>query len=179
MSYRKEMIIFGYNGAERWVASTGAWDKLLKLMEAPVKLAEDEGITLAVETGNNSMITSGYLARKFIDDLGSKHLKVIWDIPNTLYCTDIPYPDGYEEIKDHIGHIHIKDCKADISRATVRFCPLGEGDMAPYLEDIAKALKKDNYQGVISLESVYRPDDGTFEDGYRECLPAFKRLFEN
>lgn len=179
MSYRKEMIIFGYNGAEQWVASTGAWDKLLKLMEAPVKLAEDEGITLAVETGNNSMITSGYLARKFIDDLGSKHLKVIWDIPNTLYCTDIPYPDGYEEIKDHIGHIHIKDCKADISRATVRFCPLGEGDMAPYLEDIAKALKKDNYQGVISLESVYRPDDGTFEDGYRECLPAFKRLFEN
>lgn len=179
MSYRKEMIIFGYNGAEQWVASTGAWDKLLKLMEAPVKLAEDEGITLAVETGNNSMITSGYLARKFIDDLGSKHLKVIWDIPNTLYCTDIPYPDGYEEIKDHIGHIHIKDCKADISRATVRFCPLGEGDMAPYLEDIAKALKKDNYQGVISLESVYRPDDGTFEDGYRECLPAFKRLFGN
>ena len=179
MSYRKEMIIFGYNGAEQWVASTGAWDKLLKLMEAPVKLAEDEGITLAVETGNNSMITSGYLARKFIDDLGSKHLKVIWDIPNTLYCTDIPYPDGYEEIKDHIGHIHIKDCKADISRATVRFCPLGEGDMAPYLEDIAKALKKDDYQGVISLESVYRPDDGTFEDGYRECLPAFKRLFEN
>jgi len=179
MSYRKEMIIFGYNGAEQWVASTGAWDKLLKLMEAPVKLAEDEGITLAVETGNNSMITSGYLARKFIDDLGSKHLKVIWDIPNTLYCTDIPYPDGYEEIKDHIGHIHIKDCKADISRATVRFCPLGEGDMAPYLEDIARALKKDNYQGVISLESVYRPDDGTFEDGYRECLPAFKRLFEN
>lgn len=179
MSYRKEMIIFGYNGAEQWVASTGAWDKLLKLMEAPVKLAEDEGITLAVETGNNSMITSGYLARKFIDDLGSKHLKVIWDIPNTLYCTDIPYPDGYEEIKDHIGHIHIKDCKADISRATVQFCPLGEGDMAPYLEDIAKALKKDNYQGVISLESVYRPDDGTFEDGYRECLPAFKRLFGN
>ena len=179
MSYRKEMIIFGYNGAEQWVASTGAWDKLLKLMEAPVKLAEDEGITLAVETGNNSMITSGYLARKFIDDLGSKHLKVIWDIPNTLYCTDIPYPDGYEEIKDHIGHIHIKDCKADIARATVRFCPLGEGDMAPYLEDISKALKKDNYQGVISLESVYRPDDGTFEDGYRECLPAFKRLFGN
>jgi hypothetical protein len=51
--------------------------------------------------------------------------------------------------------------------------------MAPYLEDISKALKKDNYQGVISLESVYRPDDGTFEDGYRECLPAFKRLFGN
>lgn len=179
MSCRKEMIIFGFNGAEKWVASTGAWEKLLKLMEAPVKLAEDEGITLAVETGNNAMITSGWLGRKLIEDLGTKHLKIIWDIPNTLYCTEVPYPDAYEEIKDYLGHIHIKDCQANIARATVRFCPLGQGDMAPYLEDIAKALKKDGYQGVVSLESVYRPDNGTFEDGYRENLPAFKKLFGN
>jgi sugar phosphate isomerase/epimerase len=177
MSGRKEMIIFGYDGAEKWVASTGAWGRLLKLMELPVKLAEEEGITLAVETGNNAMITSGWLGKKLIEDLGSKHLKIIWDIPNTLYCTDIPYPDAYEEIKDHIGHIHIKDCKANIARATVRFCPLGEGDMAPYLEDIAGALKRDEYQGVVSLESVYRPENGTFEDGYRECLPVFQELF--
>jgi len=160
MSCRKEMIIFGYNGAEKWVASTGSWDKLLRLMESPVKLAEDEGITLVVETGNNAMITSGVLAKKLIDDLGTKHLRILWDIPNTMYCTEVPYPDAYEEIKDYIGHIHLKDCKADIARATVRFCPLGEGDVAPYLENIAEALKKDGYQGVISLESVYRPDTG-------------------
>jgi sugar phosphate isomerase/epimerase len=176
MSFRKEMIIFGHNGAEKWVASTGSWDKLLKLMEVPVKVAEDAGITLAVETGNNAMITSGYLARKLIDDLGSKNLKVIWDIPNTLYCTDIPYPDAYEQIKDHIAHIHIKDCKIDIAKATVTFCPLGQGAMAPYLEGIMSALKRDNYQGVISIESVYRPENGTFEDGFREVLPILRKL---
>jgi sugar phosphate isomerase/epimerase len=177
LSCRKEMIIFGYNGAEQWVASTGAWDKLLKLMEAPVKVAEDAGITLVVETGNSAMITSGYLAKKLIDDLGTKHVKVLWDISNTLYCTDIPYPDAYEEIKNYIGHIHIKDSKADIARATVRFCPMGEGDMAPYLDGLAAALKRDRYQGVISVESVYRPDNGTFEDGFRKCIPVVKRLF--
>lgn len=176
MSCRKEMIIFGYNGAEKWVASTGSWDKLLRLMEAPVKLAEDEAITLVVETGNNAMITSGVLGKKLIDDLGTQHLKILWDIPNTLYCTEVPYPDTYKEIKDYMGHIHIKDCKANIARATVRFCPLGEGDMSPYLEGIAGALKKDGYQGVISLESVYRPDNGTFEDGFREALPIFKKI---
>jgi len=176
MSFRKEMIIFGYNGAEKWVASTGSWDKLLRLMEAPVKLAEDEGITLVVETGNNAMITSGYLGKKLIDDLRTKHLKILWDIPNTLYCTDVPYPNAYEEIKDYIAHIHIKDCKVDIARATVRFCPLGEGDMAPYLEGITSALKRDNYQGVISIESVYRPDNGTFEDGFRQMLPVLRNL---
>ena len=179
MSFRKEMIIFGKNGAEQWVASTGSWDKLLKLLEAPLQFAEDEGITLAVETGNNAMITSGWLGRKLINDMGSKHLKLIWDIPNTLYCTEIPYPDAYEEIKDVLGHIHVKDCKSNISRATVQFCALGKGDMAPYLEDIANALKRDNYEGYISLESVYHPGNGSYEDGYRECLPAFKKLFGN
>ena len=177
MSFRKEMIIFGHNGAEKWVASTGSWEKLLKLMEAPIRLAEDEGITLAVETGNNAMITSGWLGRKLIDDLGTKNLKIIWDIPNTLYCTEIPYPDGYEEIKDHLGHIHIKDSISNISRATVQFCQLGTGDMAPYLDNIAEALKRDNYDGVVSYEGVYRPDNGTFEDGFRESLPAFKQIF--
>ena len=179
MSFRKEMIIFGKNGAEQWVASTGSWDKLLKLLEAPLQLAEDEGITLAVETGNNAMITSGWLGKKLIDDMGSKHLKLIWDIPNTLYCTEIPYPDAYEEIKDVLAHIHVKDCKSNISRATVQFCALGKGDMAPYLEDIANALKRDNYEGYISLESVYHPGNGSYEDGYRECLPTFKKLFGN
>jgi sugar phosphate isomerase/epimerase len=177
MSFRKEMIIFGKNGAEQWVASTGSWDKLLKLLEAPLQLAEDEGITLAVETGNNAMITSGWLGKKLINDMGSKHLKLIWDIPNTLYCTEIPYPDAYEEIKDVLAHIHVKDCKSNISRATVQFCALGKGDMAPYLEDIANALKRDNYEGFISLESVYHPGNGSYEDGYRECLPYFKKLF--
>jgi sugar phosphate isomerase/epimerase len=178
MSYRKEMILFGYNGADKWVTSQGAWDKLLKLMEIPVRLAEDAGITLVVETGNNAIITSGFLAKKFIADLGSKHMKLMWDPANTLYCTDVPYPDAYDQIKDCLGHVHIKDCKVDIARATVRFCPLGEGHMAPYLGDIAAALTRDKYQGVVSFESVYRPNSGTFEDGFRKSLPLFKRLFD-
>jgi len=177
MSGRKEMILFGYNGAEDWVVSTGAWSQLLKLMEPPVRIAEEEKITLVIETGNNAMTSSGILARKLIDELGTHNLKILWDIPNTQYCTEIPYPDAYEEIKDYIGHIHIKGVKADIARSTVRFCPLEEGDIAPYLEEIVNALKRNEYQGTISYESVYRPDNGTYEDGFRTCFPTFKRIF--
>ena len=32
MSFRKEMIIFGYNGAEVWNASKGAWKNLIVLL---------------------------------------------------------------------------------------------------------------------------------------------------
>ena len=50
--------------------------------------------------------------------------------------------------------------------------------MAPYLEPLANEMKLNNYNGYISLESVYRPEGGSFEDGYRASLPKFKELFD-
>lgn len=175
MSFRKEMIIFGFDGAEQWVASHGSWDRLLKLFEPAVRLAEENDVTLVVETGNNAMINSGSLGRRLIDDLGTRRLKILWDIPNTLYCAEVPFPDAYEQIKGYVGHIHIKDCRVDIPRATVRFCPLGQGDMAPYLDGIFAALRRDGYGGSVSYESVYRPPGGDFEDGFRASLPALTK----
>ena len=49
--------------------------------------------------------------------------------------------------------------------------------MAPYLMDIAAALKNDHYQGIVSLEANFRPAGGTFIDGTRSSLGHFKRVF--
>ena len=178
MSFAKTMIIYGYYGADEWNAGNNtSWTKLLKLMEIPVQYAQEKGVTLAVETGNNAMITSGYLARKLIDDLGSDNLRVMWDPANSLFCADVPYPDAYNYIKDVLAHIHIKDVKVNIPHAQVKCCPLGEGDMAQYLPLIADALRQDNYKGAITLESVYRPENGTYYDGFNASVSYFKRVF--
>jgi hypothetical protein len=50
--------------------------------------------------------------------------------------------------------------------------------MAPYLLPLADDMKRNGDGGFISLESVYRPEDGSFEDGYRASLPKFKELFD-
>ena len=94
-----------------------------------------------------------------------------------MYCTETPYPDGYERGGKRIRHIHIKDAKIDVARAAVDFRSLGTGDMAPYLVDIAAALKNDHYQGIVSLEANFRPAGGTFIDGTRSSLGHFKRVF--
>ncbi len=178
MSFRKEMILFGDHGADVWNVATGAWDKLVALMEVPVRIAEREGVTLVVETGNNAMITSAYLGRKLIDELATDNLKVLWDPCNSLYCNEPAFPDGYEELRGgYLGHVHMKDSLIDIPRANVDCTPLGDGGMAPYLQPIADALKADNYSGAISLESVYRPDGGSFEDGFRASIEVLKGLF--
>ena len=71
----------------------------------------------------------------------------------------------------------MKDSLIDIARANVDCTALGNGNMAPYLQPIANALKADSYSGVISLESVYRPDGGTFEDGFRASIGVMKGPF--
>ncbi len=178
MSFRKEMIIFGYNGAEDWNASRGAWDKLIELLTPAVKLAEANDITLSVETGNNAMITSAVLARKFIDDMGSDNLKLMWDPANTLYCGEVVWPDGFDALRGgYISHVHIKDCRVDIPAAAVWQCEMGTAEMAPYLEGIAAGLKEENYDGVVSLESVYHPTGGSYEDGFRASVGRFKEIF--
>ena len=178
MSFRREMILFGTAGAEHWIVSKGSWDKLVQLLRPAVQLAEDQGVTLVLETGNNAMITSGFLGRKLLDEMGSDRLKILWDPGNSLYACEPTYPDGYEALGvDGIGHIHIKDCVVDMPKATVHFKEMGTGQMAQYFEPLAAALKKDGYEGGISLESVYRPEGGDFEAGFRASVETFKKLF--
>lgn len=177
MSFRKEMILFGSGGAEDWNVARGAWDALKRLLAPAVELAETEGMTLVVETGNNAMVTSGHLAHRLVEELGSDHLKVLWDPGNSLYCAEPAYPDGYEALKSCLAHCHFKDLRVDIPKATVEQCRFGEGQMAAYFGSIAKALAADGYDGVVSLESVYRPANGSFEDGFRASFPAFETMF--
>ena len=90
MSFRKEMVLYGEDGAEKWNVSAGAWEKLVELMGPVVELAKKENIMLVVETGNNAMITSCFLGCKLIDDLATEHLKMLWDPANALYCGENP-----------------------------------------------------------------------------------------
>ena len=178
MSFNKEMILFGSHGADHWQMAKGAWEHLPGLLEPPVRLAEEEGVTLVLETGNNAMVTSGQLGRRLVDEIGSEHLKILWDPANSLFCTEPAYPDGFEALRGGaLGHVHMKDSIVAIATATVEARELGTGQMAPYLEPIAAGLKADGYDGAISLESIYRPDGGDFEDGFRASVETFKTIF--
>ena len=80
--------------------------------------------------------------------------------------------------KRHWSFANMKTSLIDIARATVDCTALGNGNMAPYLQPIADALKGDNYDAVISLESVYQPDSGTFEDGFRASIGRMMEVFD-
>jgi len=179
MTNKKEQILWGLNGAEKWNVAHGAWDSLPPLIAPACELARAEGVTLVVETGNGTMVNSNYTARKLIDELAAKDvLKVLWDPANNCWCHERAYPDGYEEVKDgYLGHVHIKDVQVDTPRALLEVRQMGQGQLADQFAPMAAALRADNYSGVISFESVYHNGDGDFENGFRQCVGLFKELF--
>ena len=179
MTQKKEQILWGAHGAERWNVAHGAWNSMPPMIAPAVELAKAEGVTLVVETGNGTMVNSNYTARKLIDDLDAKDtLKVLWDPGNNCWCHERAYPEGYEELRGgYLGHIHIKDVQVDTPRATLEVREMGTGQLAPLFAPMAKALRADHYDGVVSFESVYHPGNGDFEAGFRASIGLFKQIF--
>jgi len=179
MSQKKEQILWGRNGAEKWNVAHGAWDTMAPMIAPAVDLARAEGVTLVVETGNGTMVNSNYTARKLIDELDAKDtLKVLWDPGNNCWCHEQAFPDGYEAVRGgYLGHVHIKDVLVDTPRATLEVRKMGTGQLGPMFQPMADAMRADHYDGVISLESVFHPGNGDFEDGFRQCIGLFKEFF--
>ena len=179
MTSKKEQILWGKNGAEKWNVAHGAWDALPPLIAPAVELARSEGLKLVVETGNGTLVNSCYTARKLIDDLDAKDtLRVLWDPGNNCWCHELAYPDGYAELEGgYLGHVHIKDVKVDTPRATLEVREMGTGQLADLFGPIGDALRADGYDGVVSFESVYHRGDGDFEAGFRACVETFKKHF--
>lgn len=179
MPFTKAIVLHGAHGSDQWNASGNkAWPKFIELYRPIAKLAEEEDITITVENGFNAMIVSGYQCRKFVEELGCDKIKILWDPANALYYGDIAYPNAYNEVKDYLGHVHIKDLNCSIVEGWVDIRNIGHGMMAPYLDDIREALERDDYDGYISLENIYRPDGGDFIDGYYLDIPELKKRFE-
>ena len=179
MTQKKEQILWGAHGAEQWNVAKGAWDTMPPMIAPAVELARAEGVTLVVETGNGTMVNSNYTARRLIDDLGAKDtLKVLWDPANNCWCHERAFPDGYDTVRDgYLGHIHIKDVQVDTPKATLEVRPFGHGQLSDQFAPLADALRRDNYDGVVSYESVYHPGNGDFEAGFRGSITRFIETF--
>ena len=77
----------------------------------------------------------------------------------------------------YLGHVHMKDVEVSIHQAKIKCVALGEGQMAPHLQKISERLNQIGYDGSMSLESVYRPTAGDFEDGFNASITKFKNLY--
>ena len=159
----------------------------------PVSFCENTGITLLIESEPSANSFNCKRTADTVRRINSPCVKALYEPGNNMYgCTEeIPFPDGYEYVKDIFCHVHIKD--AVICDGKTVGVAIGNGDVD--YEGMFKEFIDSKYSGAVILEPHYKPG-GTiseellrnpkgsmFSDGgfiaSEECITAVKRIINN
>lgn len=142
---------------------------IIRELEEPSVRAEKAGVILGLENEHACYLGTGEEIARVISAVNSPALKAVWDPGNAFCAGGIPYPNGYEAVKDQIVHIHLKDAVREDGK--ISFVRIGDGDID--YEGQFRALKSDGYDGYLSLETHFKPG-GVPEEGSRQCLAALR-----
>lgn len=124
-------------------------EEWVQIYRHAAELAGKAGIELAIEA--YEPMTQ---LREFVQKIDHPALGVSWTPANAYSMGDpTPIPDGYELIKPYIKHIHFKDV---LPHPTSRFEWGLDGGILDWAQQI-KLLKRDGYDGYISVEPHHRP----------------------
>lgn len=143
---------------------------IVESFEAPLNVAEKRGVTLCLENEHACYLGTGAAVARIAGRVNSPRLAVCWDPGNGLAAGETPYPDGYNHVRGRVVHVHIKD--AVLKDGEPQWCVVGQG-VIDYSGQFA-ALKRDGYEGFVSLETHYVPSGGSHEDGSRPSLAALR-----
>ncbi len=131
------------------------------------------GVTLNVENEAACNTGTGAEAARLLAAVPEQSLKVNWDPGNAAASGETPYPDGYGKLpKARIAHMHCKDIVRKADGGT-EWAAMGKG-IIDWLGQL-RALKRDDYRGVLSLETHWR-GAGTAEASTRQSMAGFKEL---
>jgi L-ribulose-5-phosphate 3-epimerase len=130
--------------------------RIVSRFTEPCEILEREALTLALEFDENINACNARRLARVIDAVGSPRVKALWDPANDLEDPEgeEPFPAGYEIIKPHMVHVHLKDGKR-MSDGSVAAVALGTGDMD--YPAVFRRLAQDRYAGWVVLETHYRP----------------------
>lgn len=142
-------------------------------LKKAAKVAEEAGITLLLE--NEVACNGGYASEvaQIVRQVNSPNLKALWDPGNEAYGARSAFPEGYDEVKNLTGHIHLKDAYIQ-PNGEPKCVPIGQGAV-PYHEQL-KALINDQYDGLFTIETHYIPTDGTPMDGSKQTLEGLRSI---
>ena len=139
----------------------------VELMRRAARVAEKEGVKLAIENEPGFWCDTGANTSRFIRDVASPVLGANWDPCNAYGTNEAPFPDGYLAIRSFIFNVHVKDTKQG---ALVQCVPIGEGAL-DWGGQIA-ALLRDKVVRHVTIETHCLP---LIENSWRN-VEALRRL---
>jgi sugar phosphate isomerase/epimerase len=147
--------------------------EIVSHLKRAAEIAQGQGVLLLLE--NENACNGGYAdeVAELVRRVGSPALRVLWDPGNENYGGRSAYPEGYEKVKGLFAHVHLKDSVTGAD-GKPECVPIGAGKtpLGPQI----RALEKDGYRGLYTLETRYTPKGGTPMQGTEETLEGLKQL---
>jgi len=144
-------------------ATPDAWRDLLAGMEAAVRIAEHGGVDLGIEPEQANVVSSASAARRLIDELASRRVKIVFDAANLFeVAADFErramVSEGLDLLADRIAIAHAKD-----RRPEGTFAAAGAGvlDYPHYVSE----LRRVGFRGALvahGLEAAEAPRVAAF-----------------
>lgn len=139
-------------------ASDADYARIYELEAEAARRAKARNIRLAIENLGGSYVSKGAESAKLLAGVKESNLGLTWDQNNAAESGEDPFPGGYRLLDPaRIFNVHIRDYR-HTSEGKVEWAAVGEGE-AKNLE-LIRALLKDGYKGVFSLETHYKSPKG-------------------
>ncbi len=169
---------------EPWGQDQFVDERLRRLREITSRFT-DAGLVTAHENCMNWGGFSADYTLRLVDEVPG--LKLIYDTGNPVFQKDrskpsptgeFPWQDAlefYNQVKEHIVHIHIKDCHNPLAEGEEpEYVYPGEGQ--GYVREILSDLKSSQYDGFIAIEphvaTVFHVTDGQ-EPDWQQCYDSY------
>jgi sugar phosphate isomerase/epimerase len=145
-----KVIIFGF---DRGSDPPGfAPDEVLESLHWAAEQANKSGLKLVIEVEYGFWADTGKRTAELVRAINQPALGVNWDPGNAFVAGDVPYPDGYQVVREYIGHVHFKDV-IHMAQGGYRYEVNGEIDWTGQI----RALSEDGYSGFITVEPHMQP----------------------
>jgi len=158
-------------------------DERFRRLREIVKRFDDAGLQAIHENCQNYGGFSAEHTLRLIQEVPG--LKLVFDTGNPVFTRDRSKPEPhpwqdalefYRAVKDHVVHVHIKDClnPPEGSTEPEKYTMPGEGQAR--LLDTLKEMKADGYDGGFAIEphvaTVFHVQDGQ-EPDWQQCYDSF------
>jgi L-ribulose-5-phosphate 3-epimerase len=141
-------------------------------LRAAARKAAQRGLTLLIENEPACNTATGTEAARTLGAVSSPNFKLNWDPGNAASRGEVAFPDGYRQLpKKRIGYVHCKDVVRNGEK--FEWMKMG-GGIIDYVAQF-RALKRDGYRGVLSLETHWR-GAGTPEESSRQSMAGMRDL---
>ena len=133
------------------------FDRIVSALDGLASQASSRGLVIGLENEHACNVATGLEAARVLAEVDHPAVQLVWDPANASILGERPYPDGYAHLPSgRIVHVHAKDCK--VVGHTPTWGPLGEMDID--WSGQIRALRRDGYQGAISLETHWPGPNG-------------------